>query len=244
MWTLFYTSRKGRASLWNRQQRQIYILFVVDVSVHRATVRKWQTQLLDTWKVTQIQLLSQESAKSSQTPKFKHTGQSYPTLDALRHLTWPCPVDAHMKLRGPEEVLRQTVAFTLRTDWNFTTAPSPPPPQKKKKTQKNRDTNVLMSSAAMWGGRVGTFVSKGHVTSAGMKVEKTLEQLKIYGFCTEYISSEARRSRGGGGGGRVVVGGGVFWSSASGVPPPSPTITPCPLFLFLRRLLCQSVDEI
>ena len=43
----------------NRYQRQT--LFVVGVSVNWATVRRWQTKLLETWKVSQIQL--QESVK-------------------------------------------------------------------------------------------------------------------------------------------------------------------------------------
>ena len=48
-----------------------------------------------------------------QTPN--HILQSCPTFDALRRQTWPSPVDAHRKLRGPVETLRQTVDFALLT---------------------------------------------------------------------------------------------------------------------------------
>ena len=48
------------ASLWNRYQRKT--LFVIDVSINWTTVRRWQTKLLDTWKVTQIHLLRQKVA--------------------------------------------------------------------------------------------------------------------------------------------------------------------------------------
>ena len=41
--------------------------------------------------------------------------QSCPTFDALRRQTWPCPVDAHRKLWGPVETLRQTADFALLT---------------------------------------------------------------------------------------------------------------------------------
>ena len=48
-----------------------------------------------------------------QTPN--HILQSCPTFDALRRQTWPSPVDAHRKLLGPVETLRQTVDFALLT---------------------------------------------------------------------------------------------------------------------------------
>ena len=44
-----------------RHQRKT--LFVVDVSINWATDRNWQTRLLDTWKVTQMNLPRQESVK-------------------------------------------------------------------------------------------------------------------------------------------------------------------------------------
>ena len=37
--------------------------FVVDVSMNWATNRNWQIKVLDTWKVTQLNLPRQESAK-------------------------------------------------------------------------------------------------------------------------------------------------------------------------------------
>ena len=46
-----------------------------------------------------------------QTPN--HILQSCPTFDALRRQTWPSPADAHRKLRGPVETLRQTADFAL-----------------------------------------------------------------------------------------------------------------------------------
>ena len=49
----------------------------------------------------------------SQTPN--HILQSCPTFDALRRHTWPSPLDAHRKLWGPVETLRQTVDFALLT---------------------------------------------------------------------------------------------------------------------------------
>ena len=48
-----------------------------------------------------------------QTPN--HILQSCPTFDALRRQTWPRQVDAHRKLRGPVETLRQTADFALFT---------------------------------------------------------------------------------------------------------------------------------
>ena len=48
-----------------------------------------------------------------QTPN--HILLSYPTFDALRRQTWPSPVDAHRKLWGPVETLRQTADFALLT---------------------------------------------------------------------------------------------------------------------------------
>ena len=48
-----------------------------------------------------------------QTPN--HILQSCPTFDGFRHQTWPSPVDAHRKLWGPVETLRQTVDFS---EWN------------------------------------------------------------------------------------------------------------------------------
>ena len=44
-----------------------------------------------------------------------HILLSCPTFDALRHQTWPTPVDAHRKLWEPVETLRQTADFALRT---------------------------------------------------------------------------------------------------------------------------------
>ena len=43
--------QKRWTSIWDFHQRKI--LFVVDVSVARATNRTWQAELLDTSKVTQ-----------------------------------------------------------------------------------------------------------------------------------------------------------------------------------------------
>ena len=48
-----------------------------------------------------------------QTPN--HILHSCPTFHALRHQTWPSLVDAHRKLWGPAEILRQTVDFALLT---------------------------------------------------------------------------------------------------------------------------------
>ena len=48
-----------------------------------------------------------------QTPN--HILQSCPTFDGLRRQTWPSPVDAHRKLWGPVETLRQTADFALPT---------------------------------------------------------------------------------------------------------------------------------
>ena len=46
-----------------------------------------------------------------QTPN--HILQSCPTFDSLRRQTWPSPVEAHRKLWGPVETLRQTADFAL-----------------------------------------------------------------------------------------------------------------------------------
>ena len=51
--------------------------------------------------------------KGPQTPN--HILQSCPTFDDLRHQTWPSPVEAHRKLWGPVEALRQTANFALLT---------------------------------------------------------------------------------------------------------------------------------
>ena len=56
--------QKRCTSLWDRYQRKT--LFVIDVSINWATDRNWQTKLLDTWKVTQINLLGLESFEGSQ----------------------------------------------------------------------------------------------------------------------------------------------------------------------------------
>ena len=48
-----------------------------------------------------------------QTPN--HILQSCPIFDALRLQTWPSPMDAHRKLWGPVETLRQTADFALLT---------------------------------------------------------------------------------------------------------------------------------
>ena len=48
-----------------------------------------------------------------QTPN--HILQSCPTFDDLRRQTWPSPVEAHRKLWGPVETLRQTADFALLT---------------------------------------------------------------------------------------------------------------------------------
>ena len=53
------------------------------------------------------------SVTGPQTPY--HILQSCPTFDALRRRTWPSPVDAHRKFRGPAETLRQTADFALLT---------------------------------------------------------------------------------------------------------------------------------
>ena len=39
----------------------------------------------------------------------------YPTFDDLRRQTWLSPVEAHRKLSGPAETLRQTADFALLT---------------------------------------------------------------------------------------------------------------------------------
>ena len=49
----------------------------------------------------------------SQTPN--HILQSCPTFHDLRHQTWPSPVEAHRKLWGPVETVRQTADFALLT---------------------------------------------------------------------------------------------------------------------------------
>ena len=46
-----------------------------------------------------------------QTPN--HILQSCPTFDDLRRQTWSSPVEAHRKLWGPVETLRQTADFAL-----------------------------------------------------------------------------------------------------------------------------------
>ena len=43
-----------------------------------------------------------------------HILQSCPTFDDLRRQTWPSPVEAHRKLWGPVETLRQTADFALK----------------------------------------------------------------------------------------------------------------------------------
>ena len=48
-----------------------------------------------------------------QTPN--HILQSCPTFDDLRRQTWPSPLEAHRKLWGPVETLRQTADFALLT---------------------------------------------------------------------------------------------------------------------------------
>ena len=48
-----------------------------------------------------------------QTPN--HILQSCPTFDDLKRQTWPSPVEAHRKLWGPVETLRQTTYFALLT---------------------------------------------------------------------------------------------------------------------------------
>ena len=48
-----------------------------------------------------------------QTPN--HILQSCPTFNDLRRQTWPGPVEAHRKLWGPAETLRQTADFALLT---------------------------------------------------------------------------------------------------------------------------------
>ena len=57
--------------------RQQKTLFVVDVSIIWATGIKWQTKVLDTWKVTHLNLLRQERVKS----RFK------PSVGAFASLT-------------------------------------------------------------------------------------------------------------------------------------------------------------
>ena len=68
MRTSFNTSKERWTSPWNRYQ--IKTCFVSDVSVNQTTGRRWQIKLLDTWKVPQIHLLSQDSVNC---PLFKHT---------------------------------------------------------------------------------------------------------------------------------------------------------------------------
>ena len=51
--------------------------------------------------------------KGPQTPN--HILQSCPTFDALRYQTWPSLVEAHRKLWGLVETLRQTADFALLT---------------------------------------------------------------------------------------------------------------------------------
>ena len=48
-------------AFWDRYQRKT--VFVVDVFANWVTNRKWQTTLLDTWKVPQLNLPRQESVK-------------------------------------------------------------------------------------------------------------------------------------------------------------------------------------
>ena len=40
-------------------------LFVVDVPINWASDRNWQTKVLDTWRVTQLNVLHQESVKNT-----------------------------------------------------------------------------------------------------------------------------------------------------------------------------------
>ena len=48
--------------LWGRYQRKT--LSVIDVSINWAANRNWQTKVLDTWKVAQLNLPDQESVKT------------------------------------------------------------------------------------------------------------------------------------------------------------------------------------
>ena len=41
----------------------IIIIIIVDISINWATNRNWQTNILDTWKVTQLNLPHQKSVK-------------------------------------------------------------------------------------------------------------------------------------------------------------------------------------
>ena len=49
-----------------RDRHQRKTLCVVDVSRNWATTRHWQTKVLDTWKVTQLNLLRQKSVTTAQ----------------------------------------------------------------------------------------------------------------------------------------------------------------------------------
>ena len=53
-------------SLGDRYQRKT--LFVVDVSINGATDRNWQTRVLDTREVTQLNLTRQERVNQAQGP--------------------------------------------------------------------------------------------------------------------------------------------------------------------------------
>ena len=58
---------------------------------------------------------SDECPRGTGPPTPNHILQSCPTFDDLRRQIWPSPVDAHRKLWGPVETLRQTADFALLT---------------------------------------------------------------------------------------------------------------------------------
>ena len=55
-----------------------------------------------------------------QTPNHNHILQSCHTFNDLRRQTWPSPVEAHRKLWGPVETLRQTSPYS--PDWKSSMA--------------------------------------------------------------------------------------------------------------------------
>ena len=60
-----------------------------------------------------LKISHSDECTGPQTPN--HILQSCPTFDDLRRQTWPSPVEAHRKLWGPVETLRQTADFALLT---------------------------------------------------------------------------------------------------------------------------------
>ena len=68
---------------------------------------------IDSYRIVWYLIVSYLCGTDPQTPN--HILQSCPTFDSLRRQTWPSPKDAHSKLSGPVETLRQIEDFALLT---------------------------------------------------------------------------------------------------------------------------------